>query len=193
MSKFSLWYDVETTGLHIKNGAAVVQFGGILMEGDKVLHEFNLDINPHSYNREVSIDPKALAINDKKEEDFESFMTLEIAVKTIMHELTVKVPRNKVVLCGYNNSTFDKYFLEDMFEDQGKSFSTYFQWKQIDVFETFKGLAYMGLMPETFNQKLGTVAEALDVEPAGELHDALVDIRLTRDVLLKIRERLLWK
>jgi DNA polymerase III epsilon subunit-like protein len=184
------WYDVETTGLKVKDGAAVVQIAFLIVEDGKVVKEFSSTINPYSYKREITISPEAMAINGYKEEDFEAMPKLYHVLSELMHFCTTKYPNTKLTLIGYNNSTFDKYFLEDMFTDQGKLFHLYFNWKQIDIFETVKYMQFSGLIGSTFNQKLGTIAEYLGVKPKGELHDALVDVYVTRDIHLKIQEKL---
>jgi DNA polymerase III epsilon subunit-like protein len=190
MAKLEFWYDVETTGLDMREGAAVVQIAGLIVEKGVVVDTFVSDINPYSYNRDVTIDAKALTINGYKEEDFSSMPTLEEAMIVLMDKLTKRYPKDKLTCFGYNNSTFDKYFIEDMFKDIGRTFNTYFHWKQIDVFEVVKGLQDMKVLPWSYNQKLGAIGELLEVEAEGDLHDALVDIKLTRGIYLKIQEML---
>lgn len=184
------WYDVETTGLSVDKGAAVVQIALLIIEDDVEVKKFNFNINPYSYRRAVTIDPYALTINGYKEGDFDSYKSLEEVMVEVMNYLTVTYPSNKLTLCGYNNSTFDKYFIEDMFNDIGRKFQMYFNWKQIDVFELVKALQFMGVMTKTFNQKLGTIGEYLKIPLRGELHDALTDVYLTRDIYLKIKKEL---
>ncbi len=191
MESIECWYDVETTGLDVSKGACVIQFACQIVENGEVVHEVCETINPYSYNREVTISEEALKINGFRQEDFELFKPLELVVKELIHLLAVKYPKKKLTLVGYNNSTFDKYFIEDMFKDQGKRFDLYFNWKQIDVFEIVKYLQHIGFMTKTFNQKLGTVAEYLNLAPEGSLHDALVDVKLTRGIHNKIKEALL--
>jgi len=192
MSNYELWYDVETTGLDVNEGAAVVQLGCMLVKDGEILDTLNLKISPKSYNRKVVISKKAMEINGYKEEDFDSFMSVADAVNAI----TLMVKEHctaKPTLFGYNNSTFDKYFIEDMFKVSNRQFSAFFHWKQIDVFELVKALTAMGILGKTFNQKLGTIAKSLEVEAEGDLHDAIVDIKLTRGIYLKLQEKLKCK
>jgi DNA polymerase III alpha subunit (gram-positive type) len=163
MKVVECFYDVETTGLEINEGAVVVQFACQIVEDGTVMHEMNAFINPYSYNGGVTINPKALEINGIDKEDLEGFEDLELVVNKLMHLLTVNYPTTKLTLVGYNNSTFDKYFLEAMFKNVGKSYSTYFNWKQIDIFETTKYLQHIGFMGRTYNQKLQTIATYLKV------------------------------
>ena len=116
------WYDVETTGLKVKDGAAVVQIAFLIVEDGKVVKELSSTINPFSYNRPITISAEAMNINGFLEEDFNTMPGLSNVLGELMDFCTKTYPKNKLTLIGYNNSTFDKYFLEDMFEDQGKSF-----------------------------------------------------------------------
>lgn len=190
MSKIECWYDVETTGLDVSKGAAVIQLALIIVKDDVVIKEFDFLINPYTYNKEVTIDPTALLINGHKESDFSTYKHLNDVMIELLEYLASNFPNDKLVLMGYNNSSFDKYFLEDMFEDTDRKFWLYFNWKQIDVFELVKCLQFMGYMTKTFNQKLGTIGEYFKIPLRGELHNALTDVHLTRDIYLKIKENL---
>ena len=173
MKSIEFWYDFETTGLDIATGAAVVQFSYQIVEAGEVKFEVNEFINPFSYPREVTISAEALRINGRKESEFESFKPLETVI-------------------GYNNSTFDKYFIEEWFKLFNRNFWQYFNWKQIDVFEMVKFLQHIGFMGTTYNQKLQTIAEHLKVVPLDyDWHDSLNDVRATRLICEKIKGALL--
>jgi len=185
---FELWYDVETTGLKPKK-AGIVQLAAILVKDNTIVDTFNQSINPETYNRDVEITEEALKIN--KLTNYKEFKSAELVMKEFLHFLTVNCPKDKVKLFGYNNSTFDKFFLESYFKDQGKDISTYIYWKQIDIFELVKALQYMKVIPKSFNQKLATVAKSLDIEVREDkLHNALYDVDLTRGIYLKIKEKI---
>lgn len=186
-----MWYDFETTGLKIEKGAAAVQFACLVVCEGEVVDKLNVLINPMSYPRPVTLDETAMKINGHKEENFPSYMSMENAV-TEIKQMAFKWGskyKQKVTLVGYNNSTFDKYFIEDMFELTKTDFSKFFNWKQVDVFELVKALQLMGVMGETYNQKLGTIAEYFKLDTEG-LHDALKDVIATRGIYLKIKEAL---
>lgn len=190
-NEVEVWYDCETTGLKIEEGAAVVQFACIIVYEGEVVDQLNININPLSYPREVTINKAAMEINGYREEDFASFTSMKEAVgliKNCVYKWNAKY-KTKARLIGYNNSTFDKYFIEDMFNLAGIKFDMFFKWKQIDIFELVKALQFMGIMGETFNQKLGTIAEYFKLETEG-LHDAYKDIHTTRDIYLKIKRGL---
>lgn len=189
--KVEMWYDFETTGLKIEKGAAAVQFACIVVCEGKVVDQLNCLINPFSYPREVTLDPTAMKINGHKEEDFPTYMSMKDAVMEIK-QMAFKWGSKygkKVTLVGYNNSTFDRYFIEDMFELAKIDYSKFFAWKQIDVFELVKALQFMGIMGETYNQKLGTIAEYFKLNTEG-LHDAFTDVSLTRQISLHIKQRI---
>lgn len=191
-TEVEVWYDFETTGLKISEGAAVIQLCALFVVNGEVVDTLNELVNPHSYNRPVTISSMALQINGHKEEDFPTYKDLDEVTKMLRTKAYTwgSKYRTKCRLIGYNNSTFDKDFIEEMFSHAGLKFDSYFKWKQIDVFELVKALQFMGLMGQTFNQKLGTIAEYFKIEVDGNLHDALTDVQLTRGIFLKIKEKL---
>ena len=192
MGKIECWYDFETTGLSIESGAAVVQFSYQIVENGKVKFEGNEFINPFSYPRNVTISQEALNVNGRKESEFESFRSLEEVFFEFISLLTKNYPKNKLTLIGYNNSTFDKYFIEEWFTLFNRNFWQYFNWKQIDVFEMIKFLQHIEFMGTTYNQKLRTIAEHLKVVPVDyNWHDALNDVKATRLIYDKIKGALL--
>lgn len=192
MKKPEFWYDFETTGLDLKTGAAVVQFSYQIVENGVVKFEGNEFINPHSYPRNVTISEEALKINGRKESEFETFKTLELVFFELLDLLSRNYPKNKLTLIGYNNSTFDKDFIEEWFTLFDRPFWKYFNWKQIDVFEIVKFLQHIGFMGSTYNQKLATIAEHLKVVDENyDWHDSLNDVRATRLIYEKIKEKLL--
>lgn len=188
MRKIEFWYDFETTGLDLKTGAAVVQFSYQIVENGVVKFEGNEFINPHSYPRNVTISEEALKINGRKESEFETFKTLELVFFELLDLLSRNYPKNKLTLIGYNNSTFDKDFIEEWFTLFDRPFWKYFNWKQIDVFEIVKFLQHIGFMGSTYNQKLATIAEHLKVVDENyDWHDSLNDVRATRLIYEKIK------
>lgn len=192
IQKPEFWYDFETTGLDIATGAAVVQFSYQIVENGVVKFEGNEFINPFSYPRNVTISPEALKVNGRKESEFETFRNLEEVFLELLTLLTRNYPKSKLTLIGYNNSTFDKYFIEEWFTLFDKPFWKYFNWKQIDVFEVVKFMQHIGFMGSTYNQKLATIAEHLKV--VGEdynWHDSLNDVRATRLIHEKIQGALI--
>lgn len=192
MRNIEFWYDFETTGLDISTGSAVVQVSYQIVENGEVKFEVNEFINPFSYPREVTISAEALRINGRKESEFESFKSLETVFLEMLTLLSKNYPKDKLTLIGYNNSTFDKYFIEEWFTLFNRNFWQYFKWKQIDVFEMVKFLQHIGFMGSTYNQKLQTIAEHLKVvDKDYNWHDSLNDVRATRLIFEKIKGALL--
>lgn len=192
MRNIEFWYDFETTGLDIATGAAVVQVSYQIVENGEVKFEVNEFINPFTYPREVTISAEALRINGRQESEFESFKSLETVFLEMLTLLSKNYPKDKLTLIGYNNSTFDKYFIEEWFTLFNRNFWQYFKWKQIDVFEMVKFLQHIGFMGSTYNQKLKTIAEHLKVVDNNyNWHDSLNDVRATRLIFEKIKGALL--
>ncbi|MCI4435431.1 MAG: 3'-5' exonuclease [Ignisphaera sp.] len=190
---YALWYDVETTGLDIKDGAAIVQISGLLCNTNTgiVIDEFDYYIKPSTYGREVIVVPEAMKINGLSIDWLETNgVDAEFVVKSIMHLVTVNCGDAKVVPCGYNNSTFDKFFIEELFSLFNRQIGVYFTRKQIDVFEALKFTQFIGVLPKTFNQKLGTVCDEFGIIEEGNLHNSMTDVKLTRKLALYIKERI---
>ena len=53
MEKF-IYYDVETTGFNTKE-SGITEIGAIYVEDDKVIDQFNVFINPNTYNKKIII------------------------------------------------------------------------------------------------------------------------------------------
>ena len=73
-------------------------------------------------------------------------------------------------------------------EDHGDMFfGSFFFFPPIDVMNTaiFNCIRQRHLLP---NFKLGTIAKHLGMDMVGDLHDAMVDIRLTADIFFKFLE-----
>lgn len=191
-TEVEVWYDFETTGLNIEEGAAAVQFSCQIVVNGEVVDTINENINPYSYPRPVTISEYALRVNGYKEEDFASYPSLASCVNIIKTKVYTwgSKYKTKAVLIGFNNSTFDKYFIEEAFELCQVKFDSFFKWKQIDVFELVKALQFMGIMGETYNQKLRTIAEYFKIDTTGLLHNALQDVIITRTIFNKIKEKL---
>jgi DNA polymerase III epsilon subunit-like protein len=186
MRECEVWYDFETTGLkHDVHGAC--QLAMVVVLDGEVVEEYVTDVDISSYPREVVVNAKALEINKRSKVSLTQGKSIKKVVADICKILAKHFPRGKARLLGYNNSTFDRFFMEDFFEIAGVDYWKWFKWKQIDVFELVKALQFMGAMGPTFNQKLGTIVKYLGIEVKGDLHDALADVHATRDIYLKIK------
>lgn len=182
MPKKLAFIDVETTGLDpyfngIHQLALLLEVDGVVVE------EKSWNIKPFERDR---IDPKALAVSGRTEEDFLKFPVPQLIHSDLLTCLKKYVDpyrkTDKFWFIGYN-ALFDYQFLRKWFEKLGDKFCGSFFWHPpLDVM-TLMGFHLMESRPEMKDFKLKTVAEemAIDVED-GRFHDALFDVAITREL-----------
>lgn len=181
-----VWYDVETTGLSLQDGAGVCQFACFIEKNGTIVDTINYNIDISSYKREVKVSSKALEINGRSLESLYEGVTVEELIK----ELCEKLPfQGKAVLVGYNNTSFDSHFLRDLFEQTSQRYTAYFDYKQVDVFEFVKALHLGGIIEAPNGHSLVAMADLVGVKQE-KAHEALADILMTRDLYYKLIEGL---
>lgn len=186
-----LFYDLETTGVKPwRNG--IHQIAGILDIDGEVVEEFNLLVKPHP---QATLEAEALALAEHlkhptmtPEQVLDTFDDMKEVHKHLTdHILGRHVSRydkkDKIFLCGYNNSQFDNQFFRFWFEQCGDPyFNAWFWINPLDVMVlATKYFRYEREQMPDF--KLVTVAKRIGMQVEEErLHDALYDIQLTRDL-----------
>ncbi len=183
--------DLETTGTNFERHAVTQISGTIaeLIEGS-VAPSKTFDFLVKSFEG-AEISEQALEITGKTREDLEGHSDANEVyrdfVKILGRYCSKFNKTEKFWLVGYN-ARFDYDFLRKFFERQGdKYFGSWFWFPPIDVMN----MAAERLMKERhamLNFKLGTVADKLGVEVPERLHDASVDIALTRAIYDKLRQ-----
>lgn len=183
------YIDTETTGLDAKT-CGIIQLAAIMEIDGEIVSEFETKIRPFDG---CSISPEALAVSGTKIEDLDEFPQEWEAIKSFTAWLSQYIDKfsrqDKAFFSGYN-TPFDIEFVRKLFERNGdKFFGSWFWSGSLDVM----GLALLHLAPmrhQMENFKLGTVAnvvlgkdEAARIMGAEGLHNALGDIRLTREVM----------
>jgi len=183
MSKV-LWIDTETTGTDPKKNA-MIQLAYIVEIGGGIIEEGDFLIKPFSG---AKIEKKALDINNRAEEEILQFPDLAIVIKEFKKVLAKYVNKfnklDKFVLAGYNVS-FDEQFLRAAFErTKDKYFGSWFFWPKREVASyVSEHIAEQTL--RLLNYKLETLCEHFEIPI--EAHDALNDIRATRDLYYILR------
>lgn len=181
------YIDVETGGLDPQK-SALLQIGCIFEINGEVKEELTLNIQPHLTDL---VDPKALAVNGLTQEKIETFMPPASAYKAFINTLEQYVNKfhktDKFYFVGYNSQAFDSPFVRSFFQKCGdKYYGSWFFHPTIDVML----LAAQSLIKTRHlmkNFKLSTVAQAMGVEfDPSKLHDAVYDIRVTREVYRKL-------
>lgn len=185
-----IWLDTETTGLSPARHA-IVQLAGIVEVDGEVKEEFDIRMRPFSG---AHIDSRALECNGltreaimaypEHDEGFRQFCNL------MERHIDVFNREDKLTFAGYNPK-FDEEFLRALFNMCGsKYFGSYFWFPCVDVAAyAHEYLCSVGRRQEMPNCKLGTVAEELGLPVPENLHDAVADIRLTRQVWQTVKER----
>ena len=182
-----MWLDTETTGLSAyKND--VIQIGGLVEYDGIVVEEFKFECAPWDPN---ACEARALEVHGM---DLETLMGFEKPIKTynkfarILDTHINKFDKeDKFIMAGYNTQ-FDFNMMAQWWKKAGATYwGSYFQYKQFDVYPVVFMYAqrYGWDVP---NHKLETIAPFLGIDV--DFHDALDDIKATREVYNKLMSAL---
>lgn len=175
-----IFIDTETTGLDaVKHGIHQL---AVLIDTPSGSEELNFKVQPAAGKM---CSPDAFEIAGVTVEQIREYAP----TMTVYRELTAKLgeyvdkfdKRDKFFVYAYN-APFDTQFLRQWFADCGDVYyGSWFWHPPIDIM-TLAAHSLMSIRPGMVNFKLGTVAQELGIEPDGDLHDALTDIRLAKRV-----------
>lgn len=150
----------------------------------EVVSSFVANLRPHP---KAKIDPQALFVTKKTEEEIMQYEDWKSVYSKFHKWLSQYVNRydtkDKIFLVGYNNAAFDNQFLRKWFElCEDKFFGSFFWGNGLDVMvQATEYLAERRVRMPNF--KLNTVAQTVGIEVnQDELHDALYDVLLTRQI-----------
>lgn len=186
------YIDTETTGLDAKRHG-IIQLAAIMEIDGEEVSTFSEKMRPAST---CAADHSALEISGNTVEMIKTYRPESEVYRDFVEWLGQFVGKfdklDKAFFCGYN-SPFDVEFVRALFERNGdKFFGSWFWSGSIDVM----GAALWSLRdqrPRLENFKLGTVAEHVlgsrvaELTADAGLHDALTDIRLTRELHMRVR------
>jgi DNA polymerase III epsilon subunit-like protein len=178
-----MWVDVETTGLNsYRNG--IIQLSGMIERDNEIIEEFNYRIAPFPFDM---IDPKALEVNGKSRSEIQTYEKPMKVYKEFKSLVEKHANGAKLICAGYNVG-FDVRFVKDFFGKNGdKNFFSHFDYHTLDVMNSALMYCHKKSL-KLKNVKLVTVAEHFGVN--ADFHDAMNDIRATREVYLRILEAL---
>lgn len=178
-----IFYDVETTGTK-SNRHSIHQLSGIIEVDGVIVEEFNYKVRPHP---KAEITKEAMSVCGKTEKEILAYPESSIVFAAFTNLLKKYVDpyekTSKAWLIGFNNRSFDDLFLRMFFElNKNPYYNSWFWSDSIDVL----CLASEYLMDRRTSMpsfKLKRVALELGLlVDENELHDALFDARITRDI-----------
>ena len=182
------YIDVETTGLDaVKND--IIQLAGIVEIDGEVKSTFEFECQPYSFE---NLEPKAMEVNGYTRQDLEKFenpLKVKAQLECLFSKHVDKFDKtDKFTFAGYN-SPFDFRFCKEWWKKGGDKFwGSYFEYKQMDIYPLFQMYA-MAAKLDLPNHKLVTAAAHFGLDFGEEgAHDAMADIRVTREVGIKVQE-----
>lgn len=182
-----LFTDTETTGIDERENA-VVQFAGIIEisehphERGDIVEEFNFFVRPFEG---AVISKSALETINKTEEELFAYpeigTTKRILTNTLSNHVNKYDKFDKYHFVAFNGA-FDWRFYYSFFNRCNDPYFGSFAWYPPIEVGTIIGIKLMNERAKMKNFKQGTVAQYLDIKVEGELHDALTDVKLTREL-----------
>lgn len=190
MSDTIIFADIETGGL-IPGVHPIIQLAALKEVEGEVVDEINIKIRPF---KGCKISPKALEVNgitmNQLRNDPER-VDLEVAMKKFLPfcglKNTFTSRDDRVYFCGYNSVRFDFPHLECAAETSGIGyFYAKFHFPGIDV-AVLAADRLRGERAKMSSFKLMDVAKHFGIDTEGQAHDALFDVRITRELYKIVR------
>ena len=183
------YIDLETTGVN-PYAHGIHQIAGIIEINGEVKEAFEFHSRPFLTD---AVDAAALSVSGVNAEKLNEYPDPEFVYSEFTALLSQYVDKynkkDKFYFVGYN-STFDYNFLREFFKKCGDNyFGSYFWNPPIDVFQLVNyRICFVDKKREAIpHMKLKNVAEYLGIDLSNvNLHNALDDIKLTREVYYKI-------
>ena len=178
-----LYFDVETTGLDpVKQD--IIQIAGLIEIDNVVVEEFEFKVAP--VNPENAT-PEALDVHGYDLVTIMQFPPHSHVYNSLIELFSKYIDKynkaDKFTPAGYN-VRFDMDFLKNFFlKHNDKYFGSWFNYKMVDPLPVLH-YAEWAQKISLENYKLVTVCERFGIEL--QAHDALSDIRATREVLLHL-------
>lgn len=186
-----LWFDTETTGLDAEEHD-VIQIAGKVFINSKMVEEFNLRCQPHSYE---NISEKALEVNGLTVEELKTYPPPEETFKEFQaimdRHVNSRNKADKFVPAG-QNVRFDMDMMQGWWKKCGSPFWFAYIFPAPLCTMTMAVMLELKEGKKIFipNYKLETMCKCLGIK-LDNAHDALADIDATRQVANVIWTRLM--
>lgn len=190
MNMLKIWIDTETSGLD-EHKHGIVTLALLVEKEDEIIDEAYFEMLPTGRQA----DPKALEVNKLTMEEIKTYRPWEQVKLDVDAFLQTHVDKwdktQKYILAGQNAKDFDLKFLKSYYEACGDNylFSYIKAGPYIDTLSLMTVLQDLGKAPILENYKLETLCNYFGVELT-DSHNALADIKATREVYLKMKELL---
>jgi len=180
-----LWFDVETTGKDPqKNG--IVELACMIEIGNEVVEEKVFRMNP--VGKEIS--EEALLVNGISLAEIQEYPPAKIVKQEIERFFSQYVNRydkkDKFIPAGYN-VRFDIDFLNSLWQDSGDPylFSYIRCGVELDIYRAIFFAKWCGYPLLLSDYKLSTLAKGMNISI--QAHDALSDIKATREIAYRLK------
>ena len=178
-----LYLDTETTGVDPKVDS-IFQISCIYVDTNDPGLTLSYDYKLAPYKNRY-LTPIAKEKTGRTDEEINNFPRQDLVFKEFQEEICSKVDRfnrsDKMFLLGYNIA-FDDSFLREWFSFNGdRYYGSYFWNPPLDAM-TYAGLKLMGMRPSLPNFQLTTVYKALTGTEIEGAHDAMADVRATKEL-----------
>jgi DNA polymerase III epsilon subunit-like protein len=180
-----LYLDTETTGLDPKKND-IIQIGGIYEKDGIVIEEFDIKMQPLSYD---NIEPKALETNGFTIEQIRTFPTQKEGYDAFVKKIQGYEGKDKFSLVG-QNCRYDIDMTIELFNKNGRKglfFGLIDLTHYFDVMSICKALKHMGYIdvPKCNLEELAKYFGVVN----NKAHDALEDVRVTKAIYTIIKDR----
>lgn len=180
-----LWIDCETGGLEPRHHE-ILTIAGIIEIDRRQVDEFHYKLRPNFPER---LEESALKCNGLTREQVMKFDDpFEVFEKLKEKFSKYGLRREKLIVAGHNVAAFDRKFLNELFVYHGcETLHYYLDYHSLDTMSVAAWLRYVGKL-KIKTLKLGALCEHFEIPL--KAHDALEDIRATRQLAIKLWEML---
>jgi DNA polymerase-3 subunit epsilon len=188
MSYKELWLDLETTGVD-RSIHGIIQIAAVVFIDGEEVDSFVTYVKPFEDDQ---IEDEALKVNGVTREQIAEFPEARECFAALTAFLGRFVNQydtgDKFLICGYNVK-FDTDFLREFWrKSNSKYYGSWFYQQPLDVLQTLVLFYHIHGKPQEKYMRLESIIERMGLEVKGDLHDAKVDIDMTRKVYYKLIE-----